>query len=81
MTKMTRFLAPFLIAICAAACGARSSRPTLPSATRDAVVSDFLHGESLDQIGSELRIDRETARDTVHDAMISLAQHYYHRDR
>jgi hypothetical protein len=74
-------LVPLVIAICAGACGARSSRPTLPTDTRNEVLSHYVSGESLDKIALEFRLgDRDDARRVVHDAMVSLTKRYF-RDR
>jgi len=81
MTKTKRILVPCLIAITAAACGARSASSTLPAQTRTEVLSHYLRGESLEQIAVDYRLhDRDDAREVVHDAMISLTKRYY-RDR
>lgn len=79
MTKTTRFLAPLLIALGAAACGARSNHTTLPVETQGAVLSHYVRGESFDQIASEFRLaDHDDARNAVRDAMLSVSRRYYH---
>jgi hypothetical protein len=39
-----------------------------------------MQGKSLDDVASEHRIDRDDAREVVHDAMVELTRRYY-RDR
>ena len=62
-----------------AACGLHTGRP-LPAETRKAVVVEYMQGKSLDDVASEHRIDRDDAREVVHDAMVELTRRYY-RDR
>lgn len=81
MTKIAPLLTAFALATGPSACVTHSTRPTLPAETRTAVLSRYASGESLDQIAVDFRLgDRDTARDVVHDAMISLNKRYY-RDR
>ena len=81
MMTTLRFLAPLVISVCVGACGARPSRTTIPTETRNEVLSHYVSGESLDKIALEFHLgDRNDARSVVHDAMTSLTRRYY-RDR
>lgn len=78
MTKTTRFLTPWVIAICAAACGERGAHSTLPVETRNDVLAHYMRGESLETIAREFRLaGRDDARDVVHDRMMLLSKRYY----
>jgi hypothetical protein len=41
------------------------------------VLSRYLRGESLEQLANELALDRDSARDAVHRAMVTLEKRYY----
>jgi hypothetical protein len=74
----TRFLAPFILALGAAACGANTHHTTLPADTRADVLSHYLHGESLERLAAEYQLaGRDDARAVVHDALLSLTRRYY----
>ena len=78
VTKTLQFLAPFAIAMCLAACGARASRPTVPVETQNAVLSHYLRGDSFEKIAIDFRLaDRDEARQVVHDAIIAVTRRYY----
>ena len=42
------------------------------------VVARYLRGESLDQLASELALDREDAKAAVRTGMLALEKRYYH---
>lgn len=71
---MSKLAVALLYAITITGCAARS---TSTAADSRFAVSRYADGASLDQIASELSVDRDAARALVHDALVDLNRRYY----